>query len=105
MGHGVTPMGRRLGQGRRGQGRLGYATRAAGSGCGVEARVGARPARWGAAIGNGPAGSVEGDIVGGSSGHAGIAAIGRWIDGFHDPIRRRSTLDTISPITFQQTAA
>ncbi|WP_404801236.1 IS3 family transposase [Acuticoccus sediminis] len=32
-------------------------------------------------------------------------AIGRWIDGYYNPVRRHSTLDHISPIAFERAAA
>ncbi len=32
-------------------------------------------------------------------------AIGHWIDGFYNPVRRHSTLDYISPIAFERRAA
>ena len=37
--------------------------------------------------------------------HQATAAIGRWIDGFYNPIRRHSTLDDISPVAFERQAA
>ena len=33
------------------------------------------------------------------------AAIGRWIDGFYNPVRRHSTLDYVSPVAFERQAA
>ena len=33
------------------------------------------------------------------------AVIGRWIDGYYNPVRRHSTLDYISPIAFKRAAA
>ncbi len=32
------------------------------------------------------------------------AAIGRTIDGFYNPVRRRSALDVISPLQFERQA-
>ena len=37
--------------------------------------------------------------------HQATAAIGRWIDGFYNPIRRHSTLNYTSPIAFERAAA
>ena len=37
--------------------------------------------------------------------HQATDAIGRWIDGFYNPVRRHSTLDYISPIAFERAAA
>ncbi len=36
---------------------------------------------------------------------AATAAIGRYIDGFYNPIRRHSTLDFTSPLQFEKQAA
>jgi transposase InsO family protein len=32
------------------------------------------------------------------------AAIGRYIDGFYNPVRRHSTLDYVSPVQFETLA-
>ena len=37
--------------------------------------------------------------------HQATAAIGRWIEGFYNPVRRHSTLDYVSPIAFERAAA
>ena len=34
-----------------------------------------------------------------------IAAIGRYIDGFYDPVRRHSALDFVSPLQLERQAA
>ena len=37
--------------------------------------------------------------------HQATAAIGRYVEGFYNPVRRHSTLDYISPIAFERRAA
>jgi putative transposase len=37
--------------------------------------------------------------------HDAAAAIGRYIDGFYNPVRRHSSLDFVGPATYERQAA